>query len=224
MARERDPLWVVSADVQKYLGNQPLHIEKLRRAVAESKTSIIPRYLLARAYRQQGFPDKSIEVLDPVIKSNFSEFRISIEYVRAMLDRGESYSKCIAVLTQTRLDGVTDPSYVGLLGGLYFIEGDTAEAAKVFEESIKQAFTYDERYRIQFRPRVAGTTSPLQLHGTVVTVKPAYIFIETDKYPNFISRTTRVDSTILQRGMRVIFEPVFNAKGAYADKVKIEST
>jgi hypothetical protein len=104
------------------------------------------------------------------------------------------------------------------------MEGDTAEASKLFEESIRQAFSYDEKYRIQFRPSGPGIKAPLQLRGTVITVKPAYIFIQTEKYPNFISRTTRIDKTILQRGMRVSFEPVFSAKGAYADNVTVEGT
>jgi hypothetical protein len=102
------------------------------------------------------------------------------------------------------------------------MEGQTDEASKVFEESTKQGFTYDEKIRVQFRPRdPADRNVALRLSGRVATVKPTYIFIQTDRYPNFISGTTKTEKTILQRGMRVTFQPVFNAKGGYADNVRL---
>jgi hypothetical protein len=220
--REREALWVVSSEIEKWLGNQPSRIEKLKKAISESTTSVIPRYLLGRAYRNQGSPEKTMEVLEPVIKKRFDEFRSSVEYVRAMLALGQPYSKCVAVLSQSRLDGVTDPSYVALLGGLLFMDGKTDDAVKVFEESTKQGFTYDEKVRIHFRPRdPADQSAALRLSGRVVTVKPTYIFIQTDRFPNFISTTTKADKTILQRDMHVTFQPMFNAKGAYADNVRL---
>jgi hypothetical protein len=222
VVRERDSLWVVSSEVEKWLGNKPRRVAKLKNALSENRTSIIPRYLLARAYRNESQPEKAMEVLEPVVKTRFDEFRSFVEYVRAMLAKGESYKKCIAVLSQARLDGVTDPAYVGLLGGLLFMEGQTGDASQVFEESIKQGFSYDEKIRVQFRPRDPGNpTAPLRLSGRVVTVKPTYVFIQTDKYPNFISGTTKVEKTILQRDTQVTFQPVFNAKGAYADNVRL---
>lgn len=219
----REALWVVSSEVRKWLGNQPSRIEKLRHAVSESTAeSVIPRYLLGRAYRQQGFPEKAMAVLDPVVKSKFDEFRSFVEYVKSMLLLGEPYSKCAAVLSQCRLDGVTDPAYVGLLGGLLFMDGKPDEAAKIFSESLRQGFSYDEKLRIQFRPRdPVDQKAPLRLSGRVTTVKPAYVFVQTDKYPDFISTTTKIGKTILQRDMRVTFQPVFNAKGPYADNVRL---
>ena len=187
-------------------------------------TALIGRavHLLGRAYRQQGSPQKTIEILEPVIKTRFDEFRSFVTYVRAMLDLGEPYSKCVAVLIQCKLDGVTDPAYVGLLGGLLFMEGKTTEAAKVFEESIRQGFTYDEKIQIQFRPRdPANPKTSMRLSGSVVTVKPNYIFIQTERYPNFISTITKSDGIVLQRGMRVTFQPAFNAKGPHADNVRV---
>jgi pentatricopeptide repeat protein len=111
---------------------------------------------------------------------------------------------------------------VALLGGLLFMDGKTDDALKVFEESIKQGFSFDEKIRIHFRPRDPGDPSAaLRLSGRVVTVKPTYIFIETEGFPNFISTTTKVDKTILQRGMHVTFQPMFNAKGPFADKIRL---
>jgi hypothetical protein len=221
--KDREALWVVSSEVRKWLGNQPSRIEKLKNAVSESSTAnVIPRYLLGRAYRQQGSPKKALAVLEPVIKSRFDEFRSFVEYVKSMLLLGEPYSKCIAVLSQCRLDGVTDPAYVGLLGGLLFMDGKVDEANKVFSECIRQGFSYDEKIRIQFRPRdPIDRTAPLRLSGRVTNVKPSYVFVQTDKYPDFISANTKIDKTILQRDTGVTFQPVFNAKGPYAENLRL---
>jgi tetratricopeptide (TPR) repeat protein len=222
LVRDREALWIVSADVQKWIGNRPLRIQRLKNAVSENTKSAIPRYLLARIYRKEGSPEKAIELLDPVIRTRFDEFRSFVEYVKSMLLAGQPYSKCAAVLSQARLDGVTYPAYIALLGGLLFMDGKTDEASKLFEESIRQGFTYSEKLRIQFRPRdPANRAAPLRLSGKVTTVKPAYIFIQSDRFSDFISGTTRADKTILQRGMAVTFQPVFNAKGPYADNVHL---
>ena len=220
--KERESLWLVSAEVQKWLGNQPLCIERLKKAVSENTTSAIPRYLLGREYRLQGQPEKALNVLEPVIKTRFEEFRSYIEYVKAMLLLNQSYSKCVAVLSLARLDGMTDPSYVGLLGGLLFMDGKVGEADEVFAESVKQGFTYDERYKIQWAPRdPSNNAAPLRLTGRVTTVKPTYVFIQSDKYGDFISRPTRAEAAVLRRGTEVTFQPAFSARGTYADHVQL---
>ena len=102
------------------------------------------------------------------------------------------------------------------------MDGQTDEASKVFSESIRQEFSYAEKIRIQFRPRdPADRSAPLRLSGRVTTVKPSYVFVQTDKYPDFISGTTKIDKTVLQRDMRITFQPVFNAKGPYADNLRL---
>ena len=179
--------------------------------------------MLGRAYRLEGSAQKTIEILEPVIRTRFDEFRSFVEYVRAMLDLGEPYSKCAAVLSQGQLDGVTDPAYIGLLGGLLFMDGRPDEAAKIFDESMRQGFSYDERIQVQFRPRdPVNKALPLRLSGRVTTVKPTYVFIQNDKYRDFISRTIKVDETILRRGTEVTFQPMFGARGPYADNVRLK--
>jgi tetratricopeptide (TPR) repeat protein len=221
MVRERETLWIVSADVQKFLKNSPGRIEKLKRAIAENSAAIIPRYPLGREYRLQGQPKKCLEILEPVIKTKFSEFRSFLEYVRAMLDLGEPYARCAAYLSQAQLDGVTDPAFVGLLGGLLFMEHKVSEAEKTFNESIKQGFTFEERTKIQFRPTEPGSRTRLRLVGRITNVKPGFLFIQNKSYTDFFSTTTRIGGTVLQKGMTVRFEPAFCARGAVADNLQL---
>jgi len=219
--RERESLWLVSADVQRFLRNSPGRIAKLKKAIAENSVSVIPRYLLGREYRLEGQPEKCIEILDPVIKTKFGEFRSFVEYVRAMLELGEPYSKCAALLSQAKLDGVTDPAFVGLLGGLFVMDNKFAEAQKIFNESNRQGFTFEEKTKPQFRPRDPATKGALQLLGRITSVKPGFVFIQNDNYSDFFSRITRVGNTVLQRGMAVRFQPAFTARGAVADHVEL---
>ena len=50
-AMVRDSLWITSAKIQQFLGDNPSYIRNIERAVADTPGSIIARYLLGRAYR-----------------------------------------------------------------------------------------------------------------------------------------------------------------------------
>lgn len=221
--RDRDGLWIVSADVQKFLGNNPGRIAKLKKAVQENAKSVIPRYLLGREYRSAGEPDKCIEVLTPVVTTHFREFRSFVEYVRAMVDMNQPYSKCIAVLTQAQLDGLTDPSFVGLLGGLYFAEGKFEEARKTFSESTKQGFDFERRRMRVMRLTDKGTQVPSVISGRVATVSPGFAYLQSDKFPDVRSRATRVGKVALQKGMRVRFELSFSPGGPFAENLRLDT-
>jgi hypothetical protein len=76
------------------------------------------------------------------------------------------------------------------------MDGKSDEAGKLFSESIRQEFSYDEKIRIQFRPRdPVDRSAALRLSGRVTTVKLSDVLVQTDKYPDFISTTTKIDKT-----------------------------
>ena len=79
-----------------------------------------------------------------------------IQYDRYLRPRGlrtQYVARFSARRCASAHSGVADPAYVGLLGGLLFMDGKSDEAGKLFSESIRQEFSYDEKIRIQFRPR-----------------------------------------------------------------------
>ncbi len=82
---QKTSLFIVSSDVQKDLKNQPARLSRLRQAVEADSASPVARYLLARAYRDQGIPLKTMQVLEPIIMNDFRHFRAFVEYTRAML-------------------------------------------------------------------------------------------------------------------------------------------
>src|SRR5882757_2521204 len=104
-----------------------------------------------------------------------------------MLDLQEPYSKCIAILSQAQLDGITDPAFVSLLGGLLFMDHKGGDAQRIFNESTRQGFTFEEKTGIQFRPLTPSSKDPLQLTGRVISVRPGFLFVENEGYPRFFT-------------------------------------
>lgn len=219
---ERTSLLIISAEIQKELGNQPARLIKLRQAVESDSASAVGRYMLARAYRDQGQPRKTMEVLERIIKTDFKEVRAYVEYTRAMLEVGDPVKKCAATLAQCRLDGESDPTFVGLYGGLLFIDGRYGEAKKLWDSAKEHGFSYEERIKRQYVPRdPTDLTKRLQFVGTIQHAKPGYVLIQPDEGPVLISTTTATGGTTLNRGLKVSFELVFSAKGPLAENLKI---
>ncbi len=218
----RDGLWIVSSEVEKFLGDEPSRIVALERAVQESPGSVIARYLLGRLYRQTNQAAKAIEVLEPVIRNHPDEFRACIEYARALLLLGETLPKAIAILRLGARFGFGDPRFIATLGGLLFLNQEHSEAERVFDESVRRAFPRAEANVIQFRAFEPGPTlRPLRIEGLVVAIKAGYAFLESGAYPPFFYPGTKVGGVPLTLGIRVSFEVAFCAKGAVADRLRI---
>lgn len=219
-ARTRDGLWIVSADVQKWLGDRPSHLQTLEKAVAETPGSVIARYLLGRAYRRNSQPQKTIEVLNFVVKNHPDEFRACIVYALALVDMGEPYAKAIAILRLGSLYGLNDPRFVATLGGMLFMNKDFTEAKKVFDEAVRQEFPRSEAFSVQFKPPdpKEQPRCPLKMNGKVIRVRAGYAFVEVPGYPMFLCPGSKFNGLVMRVGMKILFEPRFSAKGPLADK------
>lgn len=128
--RDRESLWLVSSEIQKWLGDEPSHLQALVKAVAENPGSIISRYLLGRAYRKAGRLQDAKEVLYKVVSEHPDEFRACTEYARTLHQLGEPYPSSIAVLKMGSLYGLSDPRFVATLGGMLFMNGEFTEAKR----------------------------------------------------------------------------------------------
>jgi tetratricopeptide (TPR) repeat protein len=218
---ERASLLITSADVQNDLGNQPARLSKLRQAVESDSASPVARYLLGRAYRDQGIPLKTIQVLDPIIKSDFKHVRAYIEYARAMLETGEPIKKACATLSVCRLDGETDSAFIGLYAGLLYLDGKYVEAQKLWDDARELDFSDEERIRRQFIPRDHGTGNKLRFFGVIVHTKPSFVIVQPDDGPSIISKVTAVGGKTLEKGQKVDFELSFSAKAPLAEHLRL---
>ncbi len=218
---ERASLLITSADVQKDLGDQPARLSKLRQAVDSDSASPIARYLLARAYRDQGLPLKTIETLNPIIKNDFKDVRAYVEYTRAMLETGETFKKSAATLSVCRMEGETDSSFIGLYGGLLYIDGKYGEAQKLWEDARELNFSDEERTRRQFVPRDPETQQKLKFAGVVMVSKPSFVLIQHDDGQMVICKITSVGGKVLEKHQKVEFDLSFSAKSPLAENVRL---
>lgn len=217
VVRVRDGLWIESSKIQSILGDQPSFLHALENAVRESPSSIIARYLLARAYRNMKRPQDAIDVLLPVIENFQDEYRPFIEYALALIDLQKPYNEAIAVLRLSTLYGYSDPRFIATLGGMHFMNGAFSDAQKVFNESVKHEFSYAEMHSIEFRP--PDSIDPdkfFRLRGKVVSVKAGYAIIESSGYPNFVCPGSKHGGLLMSNGLEITFDLVFSAKGPLA--------
>lgn len=222
VVRNRDSLWLVSSNIQKWLGDQPAQLKALEKAVSENPGSVIAPYLLGRAYRRGGQVKKALEVLKALVSRDPNEFRPIVEYALALVEDGEVYSKAIAVLNLSTLYGLSDPRFVATLGGMLFMNNDFTAASKIFTDSIRQEFPATESQRIQFRPCISGDrTKPLRLPGKVTAVKAGFAFIRASGYPDFFCPASKFSGLVLKSGLQITFEPAFSARGQVADSLRL---
>jgi tetratricopeptide (TPR) repeat protein len=223
--RVRDGLWIVSANVQMFLGNNPGYLNALEKAVLTTPGSIVARYLLGRAYRKKGRMQEAVDILKPVVVNYPEEYRSHVEYAIVLYHIGKSYGECIAVLQQSTLYGNRDPRFIATLGGMLFMNSAFSEAEKVFDESNKRNFTVTELNTIQFRPiDRKHLDQPYKVRGRVQTVKAGYAWIESEGFPKpFLCPGSKFRGLLMQTGLRLIFEIAFNARGPIADNPKIDN-
>jgi tetratricopeptide (TPR) repeat protein len=218
---ERASLLIISAEVQNELGDQPARLSKLRQAVESDSASPVARYMLARAYRDQGVPLKTMQVLDPIIKNNFNEVRAYVEYTRAMLETGETVKKAAATLSLCRMDGETDSAFIGLYAGLLYVDHKFVEAQKLWDDAKELDFSDEERTKRQYTPRDHATGNKLRFSGGIVHTKPSFVIVQPDEGPTIISKMTAVNGTTLAKGHKVDFELSFSAKAPLAENLRL---
>jgi len=220
--RVRDALWIESANIQRFLGDNPSRLKSLEKAVHETPGSIIARYLLGRAYRKERRFSDALKILEPIIKDHPTEFRSFVEYALCLLCEKKDYKDSIAILEQSTLYGYSDPRFIATLGGMLFMDKSFTKAENVFQKSSDQNFTSSELNTIQFRPLdFPDNSTPLRLVGKVVTVKAGFSFIESAGYPNFICPGSKYRGIVMESGLQITFEPAFSAKGSIADSPEV---
>jgi tetratricopeptide (TPR) repeat protein len=215
----KEHLWVASSEIQSWLGNEPGRLKDLERGVNDHPNAIYPRYLLAQAYRNEGQSQKAIDKLEPILKENPDEFRLCIEYAKALEDQGKPYSQSIAILNFGSVYGLRDARFIAIYAGMLFMNGDLSEAARIFSETTKREIDFADSVAIHYRPK--DKTNPnkyIKLVGKVVRVKAGYAFIEVPGYSRFLCPSSKQRNITLGEKMEVQFEPAFSAKGAIADK------
>lgn len=215
--RQRERLWVLSANIEEFVGSLISYIDALQKAMNANPEGVIPRYLLGRAYLSQSRPQDTLQVLEPIIKREFQEYRSYLLYSQALIMTGAPYREAIAILRLATPYGFRDARFIATLAGMYFMDGEFSSADDIFKKRNNHNFTVQELERPHFIPRDPETPSEyLRMDGVVMTVKPGYSFIQTDGYPDLFCPASRYEGLILKEGIKISFQPAFTAKGAVA--------
>ncbi|MFH0878734.1 MAG: hypothetical protein V2A34_03390, partial [Lentisphaerota bacterium] len=135
------------------------------------------------------------------------------------------YREAIAVLNLATPLGFRDARFIATLGGMYFMDGSFTEAQDIFAKHHARTFSVQEIENPSFRPRdPKDTRKYLFLKGNVVSVKTGYSFIQTEDYPNFFCPASKYEGLILRKGMGIVFQPAFSAKGPVALHPRLPQT
>lgn len=138
-----------------------------------------------------------------------------------MLETGETFKKAAATLSVCRMDGETDSSFIGLYGGLLYIDGKYIEAQKLWEDARELNFSDEERTRRQFVPRSQETGEKLRFNGVIVLVRPSFVLIQHDDGQTVISKMTSVGGKPLEKQQKVDFELSFSAKSPLGENLRL---
>lgn len=216
--RQRDGLYIVSAEIYEWLGQEPKRIEALERAVSNSPSGVIARSILARTYISRGEPGKAVDIIEPVLKEQLGDFRLYLLYATAKVCLGASYSEAVAILRLSDMSGLNDPRYIATLGGMLFMDKQFTAAKEVFAESERRALPAPEAAVIHFRPfSREAPHEPVRLEGRVVQVRPGYAIIDNVEYGQFLCPGSKWGKLLMVNNLRVTFEPAFSARGPIAD-------
>lgn len=213
----KESLYIVSANIQKLLGDRPASVKALEDAYESSK-SPYSAFLLARAYRVSGHPEKSIGILEPMIGTEPEEFRLCIEHALSTLATSADYERAIAVLRLGDLYGLSDARFVAMLGGCYFMRRNFDIAEKIFKDAATRKFDAQELWRVSFRPRLTDGQGVI-LEGVVSAVHAGYSFIEPADWPRFFCPGTKYNGITMNPGKRIRFAAGFSVRGAVAEPI-----
>ncbi len=219
VVRVRDGLWVVSAEIQRWLGDHPGSITRLERAVVENPKAIVARYLLGRAYRRAGNLDEAQGALKPTLEEFPDEVRSAVEYALVLYDMRRPLVESIAVLQMGGGVGRRDPRYLAVLGGMLLLDGKFSEAEMLFDESRKMDFPFSEANRVEFKPRAVGGDSPLAVTGTVVAVRLGYAFVQVPGIPlSVFCAGSKLGGIVMRKGLKLRFSLCFTSRGPIVDQ------
>jgi len=214
-ATDKESIWIESANIDEYIGDMPNRIKSLQNAVDAAPKSQLSKYLLAKAFIVSQRYDEAKTVLKSILLETTDDYQANMEYAKVLLITGERIETGIAILEQSKLFGYSDPRFIALLGGLYFLNKDFTNSDKVFNESIRR-----EMFNIQkvmFTPTEYGLNSFFS--GTVNYVGNGYSFINIDGYKDVRCYSSKYKGTIIHRGMQLKVKVEFTPKYPVAEIV-----
>src|SRR5580692_9703044 len=116
----------------------------------------------------------------------------------------------------------TEPAFVGLYGGLLYMDDKYAEAKTLWDRAKDQRFSDEEMTRRQYRPMdPADLKKRRRFEGIIQFTKPNFVLIQRETGPVILAKSTQIDGKPLNKGDKVTFELSFSIKGAFAENLQL---
>jgi tetratricopeptide (TPR) repeat protein len=218
--RRRDGLYLISADIERYLGNTPQRISALRKALSEAPDSAVACYLLGTVLRRQQEYVEAEKVLYEGVRKFPDDRRITMALAMTLHEAGRNYDECIAILSLAADSGLQDPKFIAVYGGMLTMAGQISEADRVWKRWIGLNLELQERDRIEFEPTENGM--PLWLDGRVAKVDSGFSFISAKGLPDFYCRGSKYRGISLRRDQVVRFRPGFSPRGPIVAELSVD--
>jgi tetratricopeptide (TPR) repeat protein/cold shock CspA family protein len=218
-ADDKSPLWVVSSEVARYLGDSPEVLRSLREAVAGDEGAKVTRYLLARELAEQGLDAEVLEVVQPVLgRLEGRDYRLALLYAQSCHRAGRPWSEATSALKLVGPSGLKDPRFAATLGAMLYMAGEFDAADEAFDRSRQRGYRGDEYDMLRFEPMKDG--HPVRLSARVQRVAPGYAFLRPHDYTgDFFLSMSRAPGVHLREGLEVEFTAAFSVRGPAAKDV-----
>ena len=151
-AREKERLWLLSASVSDWLGDRPVALDALRRAVEAAPNGRLARYLLAEFQLRSNSVQEAHDTLEPLIEAEPDNYRACLLAALIRYRLGRPLQESIAVMGLATLSGLRDGRFLATYGGFLSLAGQKDEAERVFGLGRKLNLRFDQLNRVEFVP------------------------------------------------------------------------
>lgn len=218
-ARNLEGLYLASSSIEQYLGHTPERIQALRLAVDSAPDSKVARYLLGMVLRREGSYPEAKEVLAGGLEAAPDDPNLAFAYALVLHEAGGSYASAISALQLASFSGIRQPNYVATLGGMLVMDGQGGEASEVWKRAWESRFSVADRNRVQFVPKESGES--VELRGEVSELGSGRALLSCPGYPDFYCRASSYGAISVRRGVGVLFNPAFSARGPVGINLRI---
>lgn len=219
VVRHREGLYILSSDVERFLGDTPGTIEELEKALAEAPQSAVARYLLGTTLRRAGYVARAAEVLAEALRLYPDDPRLARAYAVTLRELERPYNEAIAVLRLAELRGMQDADFICVYGGMLTMGGEFNAAEDVWRRSREISWSVQLLNQVRYLP-FGYLEGDSWLKGRIAKVGAGYAFVSVSGFPDFFCPGTKYGGVQVRADMNVEIKPGFSVRGPVVVQIR----
>jgi tetratricopeptide (TPR) repeat protein len=216
--RDRESLYLVTSNIEKFLGDDTARVDALRKALSAAPQSPVSRYLLGAVLFRTGEADQALNVLREGLTIHPDDPRIAGLCGLVMYNLRKSFDQILAVLDLARAAAADDSFYNATLGGMLTLAGRLGEAEPIWARARQRQLTIAERERVAFEISDGGRATWIE--GRVATLGETYAFVRISGFPDVFCRPRKLSAQSAAVGQLVTLRVGFTVRGPVALEVR----